>query len=272
MRSWALALFALISTLLVSCGPREEASGGGILVSALPERGWLELCANQDRSADRARCTNQDIVWVVTLVNQDGPQHLIAHLGPRSSGVRVDVFLAEPLPLYEGQLTDRTFFLRGRAREDRDADGVPTVLVEGAQALGFQTLIDGPKQGALAPEITMAEFGRYCLLAPHDTYTEQCAGKRVLWYGLLRGAAPDGVILGLPFEGASIARIKTAEELPWPIGESSSLADQPLVIEGVLGPYIARRDTGDRVPVVNEAHIINFSQRREPVVEITGVR
>ncbi len=240
------------------------------LHSSMSENGWLTHCRDATSPQDDA-CRNQPVVWVVTLVEATEPGHLIAQLGPRNSGLRIEADLRQILAPSDSGLLTRTFFLRGRADAELTVGHIPMVRISDAEVLGFQTLVEGPKQGDLAPDMTLAEFGRFCLLAPQETYTEQCAGKRVVWYGLLRGAAPDGVILGLPFEDASIARIKTASELAWPIGNTAELRNTPLVIEGILGEAMARRDNGDPVPIVTQAHIINFSRRTETVAEITGV-
>jgi len=254
--------------LMLGCSPAEEQST--ILHSEISEGAWLATCSSRS-STDDPDCFDREIVWVLTLQEETVAGHLIANLGPRTGGLRAEVDLKDTDASLGEEVGTRTFFVAGHASLELTVGQRPMVRIAEAEVLGFQTLVQGPKQGALAAEMTLAEFGRYCLLAPVETYTDQCAGKRVLWYGLLRGAAPDGVIMGLPFEEASFARVKTSEELNWPIGNTSVLRDSPIVIEGVLAPEVSVQENGGRVPTILEAHIIAFSRRVEPIAEITGV-
>ena len=262
-----------VTTFLTACSSEDAANQDApLLISEISESAWLRECGNTS-AMDNRNCTNRQVLWVLTLSEEleSDHDHLIAQLGPRDNGLRAEIELLAPAGSFDQELRNRTFFLRGIATADLTFGRRPMVRIREAEIVGFQTTTEGPKQGPYATDLTLTEFGRFCLLAPQNIYLNQCAGRRVVWYGFLRGAANDGVILGLPFDDASIARVKTTDPLTWPIGETRQLRDEPIVIEGILDQSMARQENGDRVPIILNAHVINFPRREEPPVEITGV-
>lgn len=268
MRQLAILIFALA---VAACSQQEQSAPPRIMTSAHSEASWLVTC-NSAEAQGAALCTEQQVVWAVIYRTEQDAQHFTARLGQDTQGQDVHVALTAPIPRTGDNLRGTIVFVRGLASAARGEGGAISVLLREAELLGVQTLVDGPRQGPFAPELTLAEFGRHCIDDSDDlTFAERCAGRRVLWYAIFEGPLPNGnQVLRLPFNNNRFAaQLEMTEPLDWQV-HFPELGGQLVVFEGVVGDAINREQRIDFVPI-HDAHIISFPRVPLTVVDITGV-